>query len=98
MQIVRSKWGTNPFTRGSYSYVSARATNEDVDTLGASLMVKRGGRPVPVVCFAGEATSRKHIGTTSGAFLSGLREANRLIDALGIGRSGQQCHTELITS
>ncbi len=33
-QVTRSTWGTDPFMRGSYSYVSREATTEDVSTLG----------------------------------------------------------------
>lgn len=34
----------------------------------------------PLVLFAGEATDREHFSTTDGAFRSGVREANRLVD------------------
>lgn len=38
-QIVRSSWGSDPLFRGSYSYVNAEGTPEDIDTLAAPLMV-----------------------------------------------------------
>lgn len=69
----------DPFTRGSYSYVAAAASTLDVDVLAEPLIEDVGGKRLPVVCFAGEATSRKHIGTTAGAYFSGVREAERLI-------------------
>ena len=65
--------------RGSYSYVSREATTEDVITLGEPVCVELEGCPKPIVCIAGEATSRKHIGTTAGAYFSGVQEAERLI-------------------
>lgn len=74
----------DPFSRGSYSYVSLASAPEDVDVLTEPLVTKKHTAnrfEVPVVCFAGEATSRKHIGTTTGAFQSGVREAQRLIAA-----------------
>ncbi len=37
---------------------------------------------MPIVLFAGEATHRQYIGTVHGAFLSGLREATRLLEML----------------
>jgi spermine oxidase len=74
----------DPFTRGSYSYVAAAASTSDVDVLAEPLVEDVGGRRLPVVCFAGEATSRKHIGTTSGAYFSGVREAERLIQAYSL--------------
>jgi hypothetical protein len=38
-----------------------------------------------LVCFAGEATSRQHMGTVHGAFSSGVREAHRLLGSWGVG-------------
>ncbi|BDA43980.1 Peroxisomal N(1)-acetyl-spermine/spermidine oxidase [Coccomyxa sp. Obi] len=83
-RIVRSSWGSDPLFRGSYSYVNAEGTPEDIDTLAAPLMVS--GRPV--VCFAGEATHRQLTGTMGAAFLTGRnyfrnsqREAGRLLAA-----------------
>lgn len=73
----------DPFTRGSYSYVTAAASSDDVDILGCPILAGRGKSLKPVICFAGEATSRKYIGTTAGAYFSGLREAKRVIDSLG---------------
>jgi spermine oxidase len=37
---------------------------------------------IPIVLFAGEATHRQYIGTVHGAFLSGCREAERLLELL----------------
>lgn len=37
-----------------------------------------------LVCFAGEATSRIHMGTVHGAFNSGVREAHRLLRVWGM--------------
>lgn len=47
----------------------------------------RTGTPMgwhPVLLFCGEATSRDHYGTTAGAFLTGQREARRLLGSWGI--------------
>lgn len=77
---MRSQWGTDPCTRGSYAYLSAANRPGDVAALAAPLEVD--GRPI--VLFAGEATSDSHIGTTTGAFESGVREAKRLLEALAL--------------
>ena len=37
---------------------------------------------MPVVMFAGEATHRQFPGTAHGAYMSGYREASRLLEAL----------------
>lgn len=65
-----TRWAADPFTRGSYSHAGPGATMEDYDRLaepvGNSLF------------FAGEATSSDYPATVHGAYLSGLREAERI--------------------
>lgn len=73
--VYRSNWGSNPLTRGSYSYPAASSSPGDTEALTQPLM--RNGRPV--LLFAGEATHASHYGTASGAFHSGEREADRLL-------------------
>ena len=74
----RSKWGTNPLTRGSYSYPAIGSSLADIDVLAQPL----GAGPQPVLLFAGEATHPQHYGTTHGALLTGRREADRLLALL----------------
>ena len=38
-RIIRSSWGSDPLFRGSYSYVNAVGSPDDIDTLAAPLMV-----------------------------------------------------------
>ncbi|XP_052859702.1 spermine oxidase-like [Anopheles cruzii] len=77
--VLRSKWSSDRFIRGSYS--SRSIVTERLKTgagdLGASLTATDN---IPVVLFAGEATSVKHYSTVHGAIESGQREANRLIN------------------
>lgn len=65
-----TRWGQDPFSLGSYSYAPPGATGEDHDLLAAPV----GER----LFFAGEATHRRFPSTVHGAYLSGVREANRL--------------------
>jgi len=65
-----TRWGQDPFSCGSYSYAPPGATGEDHDLLAAPV-----GRRL---FFAGEATQRRFPSTAHGAYLSGMREANRL--------------------
>ena len=67
---VVSDWGRNPFCRGSYSYVGIDSSGKDYDELARPI----GAR----LFFAGEATNGQHPATATGAFLSGLREAQRI--------------------
>ncbi len=67
-----TKWGSDPYAYGAYSYLSARSKPEAYDLLAEPL---RHGR----LFFAGEATSREFPGTVQGAYLSGIREAKRVL-------------------
>ena len=70
-QITR--WASDPFTRGSYSY----------NAIGSSPEM-RGALANPVngqFFFAGEATHRDYFGTAHGAYLSGLRAARDVLSA-----------------
>jgi len=68
-QITR--WASDPFAGGSYSFPALAATRGDYDTLAAPLADR--------VFFAGEATQREHAATVHGAYGSGLREAQRIL-------------------
>lgn len=68
-QIAR--WAQDPWSWGAYSFVAAGATPADYDTLAAPV----GDR----LFFAGEATSRDFAATVHGAYLSGLREGDRIL-------------------
>ncbi len=70
----RTDWAADPFARGSYSHVPVGATAEEHDHLAA---------PEGRLCFAGEATNRNYYATVHGAYLSGLREGDRLAKRLG---------------
>lgn len=68
-QITR--WASDPYAFGSYSFNPVGSHPKMRDELAASL----AGR----LHFAGEATARKHFATTHGAYLSGLRAARAVI-------------------
>lgn len=66
-----TRWGRDPFARGSYSYIPVGASGADYDRLAEPI----GG----CLFFAGEATSRLYPATVHGAYLSGVREAHRVL-------------------
>ena len=76
--VLRSRWHSAPYTRGSYSYVAVGSSGDDLDLLAQPLPADGKGAQLQVL-FAGEATHRTFYSTTHGALLSGWREADRLI-------------------
>nr|GMC92405.1 lysine-specific histone demethylase 1 homolog 2-like [Ipomoea batatas] len=74
VQSICTRWGNDPFSFGSYSHVRVRSSGSDYDALAESV----DGR----LFFAGEATIRQHPATMHGAYLSGLREASRIFQAM----------------
>ncbi len=68
-----TRWRSDPWTRGSYSYLPLGASVDDQRTLGEPV----GER----LLFAGEATEPERYATVHGALTSGLREARRIAGA-----------------
>jgi len=71
-----SRWGSDPFSLGAYSFNAVGSTPRMRDALAQPV----GGR----IFFAGEATSRQSFATAHGAYLSGIRAATEIRD-FGIG-------------
>ena len=65
-----TRWRSDPFCLGSYTYPALGLALGDFDTLAEPVDDR--------VLFAGEGTSREYFGTVHGALLSGIREAMRL--------------------
>ena len=63
-----TRWAQDKFAMGSYSFLAYGSTLRDIEQIAL---------PVGRVHFAGEATF-KPLGFTHGAFLSGIREADRI--------------------
>lgn len=71
-----STWCTDPFARGCYSRVP-RGADEPTITAALEALAAPFGR----VLFAGEATSQYAMSLVDGAWLTGIREAKRLLQA-----------------
>ncbi|KFK38718.1 hypothetical protein AALP_AA3G150900 [Arabis alpina] len=71
IQTICTRWGSDPLSYGSYSHVRVGSSGVDYDILAESLNNR--------LFFAGEATTRQHPATMHGAYLSGLREASRIL-------------------
>ncbi len=74
-KMVMSRWSWNMTARGAYSYLPVGVSADEFDALAEPVADR--------VFFAGEATIRKHPGTVHGAYLSGLREAERIAARVG---------------
>ena len=77
-----TRWNSDQWTLGSYSYVPAGSSFEDYAVLGEPVDDR--------VFFAGEATHQDHPATVHGAFLSGVRAA-RQIAALSTRQGCASC-------
>ena len=66
-----TRWGADQYARGSYSFIAVGSSPDDMRALSEPV----GER----LFFAGEATNAEHFGTVHGAYLSGLREADRIL-------------------
>ncbi|MSO79756.1 MAG: FAD-dependent oxidoreductase [Acidimicrobiia bacterium] len=79
--FVFTRWATDPFSLGSYSFIGVGASNADRESLAEPL---GDGAPHPLL-FAGEATSAKYAVTVHGAYLSGQRAAQEVRDSADRG-------------
>ena len=70
VQITR--WGSDPFAKGSYSYMAVGAKPKDFKQMGLPVNDR--------LFFAGEHTSADYRGTAHGAYLSGVEAAEAVLD------------------
>ncbi|ORB29403.1 flavin monoamine oxidase family protein [Mycolicibacterium parafortuitum] len=69
--VVVTRWAQDPYARGSYSFLAVGSGPDDQEALAAPV----GDR----LAFAGEATHAEFFATVHGAYLSGVREADRIL-------------------
>ncbi len=70
ISYINTRWSSDPFSYGSYSYIPVDSSSHDYDLIAAPVDNR--------LFFAGEATHSKHPSTTHGAYLSGIRETERI--------------------
>jgi lysine-specific histone demethylase 1 len=73
LESIVTRWGSDRFARGTYSFVAAEARPGDYDLIAA---------PIQKLFFAGEATIATHPATVHGAYLSGLRAAHEVFESM----------------
>lgn len=79
LKMKRSSWHSDPFAQGTLPYIPPRSSTSIYNVLA---------RPVGRLRFAGDSTQREFNGMVLGAFLSGVREAEKLVPLL-FGRKGR---------
>jgi len=85
-ETVVTRWRADPWSRGSYSFVSTGSSGNDYDILATPVIPGNPGKGndmiknPPRIFFGGEHTIRNYPATVHGALLSGLREAGRIAD------------------
>ncbi|OIN56569.1 flavin monoamine oxidase family protein [Arsenicibacter rosenii] len=72
--LLRTKWQNNEFTFGAYSYTAINTEMTHFDDLAEAIDNR--------LFFAGEHTHIDYFSTAHGAWLSGIREAGKIIDLL----------------
>jgi monoamine oxidase len=70
--MLRTKWQTNENAFGAYSYTAVGTELRHFDDLAEAINDK--------LFFAGEHTEADYFSTAHGAYLSGIREADKIID------------------
>ncbi|RYP65257.1 hypothetical protein DL769_006369 [Monosporascus sp. CRB-8-3] len=73
LHCIVTRWGSDKFARGSYSSAGPDMKPNDYQTMA---------RPVGNLFFAGEHTIETHPATVHGAYLSGLRAASEVLEAM----------------
>jgi monoamine oxidase len=73
-QMLRTKWQTNENSFGAYSYTAVGTEMKHFDDLAEDVDKK--------LFFAGEHTHIDYFSTAHGAYLSGIREADKITDLL----------------
>ncbi|CAF0888908.1 unnamed protein product [Brachionus calyciflorus] len=74
VKVIRSRWNSNAFTRGAYSYIKVGSSIEDMNNLAETIDNK--------LFFAGEATIYQYLGTVHGAYSSGFSKAEEILASL----------------
>lgn len=69
-KMLRTKWNENPYSYGSYSFITKGLKNNVFEVFETPINNK--------IFFAGEHTTIDYRGTVHGAYLSGIREAKKI--------------------
>jgi len=76
-QLIRSRWFNQSFIRGTHTFIKIGSSIHDIKQLALPWPNKPAK---PLILFAGEGTHERFYGTAHGAYISGVREAKRIIE------------------
>ena len=79
-RVIRHTWLTDPFSLGTWSYPSIYSTAKDYRELSRPLPSEE----VPRLLLAGEHTHEKYWSYMHGAMLSGIEQAEKILDFKGL--------------
>jgi polyamine oxidase len=74
LSVLQTRWKADPWSHGSYSFDKLGASPGDRDTLAAPIQDR--------IFFAGEATHRTMYSTVHGAYLSGCRAGDAILQRI----------------
>lgn len=82
LSCVPTRWHSNPYSCGSYSFRSIKCLEQDMEELHRPVTYTShdNKEDIPGLLFAGEATADDLYSTTHGAIISGWREAHRILE------------------
>jgi Flavin containing amine oxidoreductase/PHD-like zinc-binding domain len=99
--VKATRWGSDPFSRGSYTFLPPGATDQDFRALqspvngnGDSILLE--GSETMRLFFAGEHTTAMHPSMAHGALLSGVRAGEEVVSALSLSFPTDDAFDKLI--
>ncbi|CAF1127976.1 unnamed protein product [Adineta steineri] len=76
-KLIRSQWFNKTSTHGSHTFIKTGSNTHDIKRLA---MPWPNQPAKPLILFAGEGTHERFYGTAHGAFMTGIREAKRIVE------------------
>lgn len=78
--VLVTKWKSDPYSRGSYTFLTPNSSVEDIERLIQPIYSDPGNEK-PTLMFAGEACHTSFFSTVHGAFLSGKKASSFLLNS-----------------
>ncbi|XP_043225185.1 peroxisomal N(1)-acetyl-spermine/spermidine oxidase-like isoform X1 [Amphibalanus amphitrite] len=86
-RTVCSGWKSQPYSRGSYSFIKTGSTQADIYTVGSPILAEDG--KTPRLLFAGEHCHPSFYSTVHGAYLTGRSAVQQILSATAAADDGR---------